>query len=150
MPITVPHQRRAGSPPPGQGGEHEQLDLLAAATEVEQDTAAGGDQAPPLTTAEKFAHFDAANPRVYMAYEVLTRMWVRRTGGKRIGIGALTERVRWEIAISTDDPEFKINNNFRPFYVRKLIRDHPEWADLFELRRSIADQMYGEERHRAA
>lgn len=58
--------------------------------------------------------------------------------GRKFGIGALTERVRWEITM-TWDPDargFKINNNHRAYIARQLIEDHPGLADLIQVRRT--------------
>jgi len=104
------------------------------------ESAAEGDADGPVTLAEKFEKFDRENPAVYAAFVRLADEWARRTGGRKIGIGALAERVRWELALQTNDPDYKINNNFRAFYVRKLIKEHPRFAPLFELRRSVADE----------
>ena len=46
------------------------------------------------------------------------------------GIGALTERVRWECSCSTVGDEYKIPNNHRAYIARKLIEDHPELDPL--------------------
>lgn len=91
-------------------------------------------------TAEKFEEFHVENPRVYETLVRLARQWVQRTGRHKLGIGALYERARWEIALATSDPEFKINNNFRAFYARLIMRDHPDLDGLFELRSSEADE----------
>lgn len=62
----------------------------------------------------------AKNPAII---EVFLRMARAKAGrGRRFGIGALTEVVRWEC----DDPEvygsdFKINNNFRAYIARHLV-----------------------------
>jgi hypothetical protein len=48
----------------------------------------------------------------------------------------LLEVLRWNYYMKTDDPnsDFKINNNYAPYYARLLIEKHPEWSDLFQLR----------------
>ena len=93
-----------------------------------------------MSTAEKFEQFHQDNPQVYATLCRLAREWIARTGRQKVGIGALTERCRWEIALATSDPEFKINNNFRAYYARLLMAREPDLADLFELRRSMADE----------
>lgn len=96
-----------------------------------------------LTPAEKFEQFHRDNPAVYRTLCRLAREWIARTGCPRIGIGALTERCRWEIALATNDPEFKINNTHRAFYARLILRDEPDLADIFALRKSMADEWQG-------
>ncbi|MFC6017238.1 hypothetical protein ACFP2T_13600 [Plantactinospora solaniradicis] len=93
-----------------------------------------------LTPAEKFTRFHESNPAVYQVMVGLAREWVSRTGRQKLGINSLVERVRWEIAMKTNDPDFKINNNLAPFYSRMIMRQEPDLADLFELRKSIADE----------
>lgn len=89
---------------------------------------------PGQTIQEAFEAFHKANPWVYLALVQLTADWTRK-GHKRIGIGMLTEVIRWQYGRQTVSVDgFKINNNFRSRYVRLLIADHPEWADVFSLR----------------
>lgn len=92
-----------------------------------------------LTAAQKFEKFHDENPKVFVVLARLAREWIARTGRRDIGIGALTERARWEIALATSDPDFKINNNFRAYYARLLMHDHPDLAGIFQLRASEAD-----------
>lgn len=92
------------------------------------------------TTAEKFEQFHEDNPAVYATLCGLAREWLARTGKPRIGIGQLTERCRWEIAMRTNDPEFKINNNYRAYYARLMMANEPDLAGIFELRMSAADE----------
>lgn len=86
------------------------------------------------TIQERFEAFHAANPWVYRAFVTLTEDWLRR-GHDRIGIGMLTEVIRWQYGRATDGSEpFRVNNNFRSRYVRLLLDEHPEWTSVFETR----------------
>lgn len=58
-----------------------------------------------------------------------------RCRGKRFGIGQLTERVRWECAVTTRGDTFKINNNYRAYIARRLIEDDPRLEGLIETRK---------------
>lgn len=89
----------------------------------------------PITRAEKFLQFHEANPQVFQMLEMLAAKLVAR-GRKKIGIGLLTEVLRWEYYMVTDDPnsEWKLNNNLRAYYARLLVEKHPEWESVFELR----------------
>lgn len=95
------------------------------------------------TTAEKFEQFHADNPVVYRTLCALARDWLARTGHRRLGIGQLTERCRWEIAMRTNDPDFKINNTYRAYYARLIMATEPDLSDIFELRTSAADEWIG-------
>ncbi len=89
---------------------------------------------------QAFEVFHTANPEVMAQLELLVQQWLRRGRG-RLGIEMLWNVLRWERYMSTDDPasEWKLNNNYKAYYVRLLQQAHPEWADLFELRTSQAD-----------
>jgi hypothetical protein len=102
------------------------------------------------TLADQFESFHQANPKVYVVLVRLAREWIKRTGRHKIGIGALFERARWEIAIETSDPEFKLNNNFRSFYARLIMADNEDLGDIFNLRSSEADQWINEHLMKAA
>lgn len=96
------------------------------------------------TMADKFRVFHEDNPHVYCTLRRLAREWINRTGKRKLGIGALYERARWDLAIETGDPEFRLNNNFRAFYARLLAAREPDLTDVFELRHSLADQFIAE------
>jgi hypothetical protein len=85
------------------------------------------------TIGERFEAFHAANPWVLTPYERLTADLVRR-GRDRIGIGILTEVLRWEYGRQTTGDDFRINNNFRSRYARLLLERHPEWVGVFQTR----------------
>jgi hypothetical protein len=88
-----------------------------------------------INPADKFEEYHRLNPQVYTALESMTRELVNRGRGK-IGIKMLFEVLRWNYYMSTNDPnsDFKINNNYAPYYARLLLEKHPEWDGIFELR----------------
>lgn len=79
-----------------------------------------------------FELFHANNPKVFDLY-VRFAQEAKSKGYKRFGIASITERVRWEIDINTVGDKFKINNNHRAFYARKL-NAMPEFIDFFKTR----------------
>lgn len=83
------------------------------------------------------AHFEAFhrnNPQVYEILKMISFEW-RDAGHQKCGIGMLWEVLRWRMGIQTHgDEDYKLNNNFRSRYVRKLIEENPELKDFFELR----------------
>ena len=85
------------------------------------------------TIQERFESFHALNPWVLESFERLTRDWLAR-GRKRMGIGMLTEVLRWQHGRRTTGDEFQLNNNYRSRYVRLMIERHPEWETVFETR----------------
>lgn len=48
----------------------------------------------------------------------------------------LTEILRWSYQIQTDDPtsDFKINNNLRSRFARKIMAENPDLDGIFETR----------------
>ncbi len=94
------------------------------------------DYTVPLTKNEvRFQKFHAMNPRVFELLEWLAKKRITE-GAKRISIGDLCERLRWDTTLPTYDPNsrFKVNNDYRSLYARLLIERHPEWDELIERR----------------
>ena len=87
---------------------------------------------PEATIQDRFAAFHAANPQVFIALRDLALDLVRR-GRTRIGIGMLTEVLRWS-SLRTDGDPWKINNSYRSRYARLLADTFPELASAFEMR----------------
>lgn len=85
------------------------------------------------TIQEKFESFHELNPWVLAAYVRLADDWVAR-GRKRIGIGMLTEVLRWQYGRKTVGDDFRLNNNYRSRYVRLMIAEHPRFEGVFETR----------------
>ena len=88
-----------------------------------------------MTSADKFEEFNRLNPQVYSVLESMTAEMVNR-GRRKIGMKMLIEVLRWNYYLETDDPnsDFKINNNYVPYYARLILERHPEWDGVFELR----------------
>lgn len=60
----------------------------------------------------------------------------------RYGIGALTERIRWNIRIGVIKTEgFKISNSVRACYARLVVMRDPSLCGIFEIKPSIADDL---------
>lgn len=87
-----------------------------------------------LPIEQRFARFHADNPHVYAELRRLALDLVER-GHRRIGIGMLTEVLRWSAMTTRGDDSYKINNSFRAAYARLLADTEPALADAFEFRR---------------
>lgn len=86
------------------------------------------------TAAEaKFREFHADNPQVYAKLVELTRE-AKSAGRTKIGIGMLFEVLRWHSYISTTDPDYKMNNNYRSRYARLIQQNEPDLAGMFDMR----------------
>lgn len=84
---------------------------------------------------EKFKAFDAAHPEVWAAFE--RRALVLHGQGHRNYSGrTILEWLRWhtEHTPGSGDHQFKVNNNFHPFYTRKFLLHRPDLADFFRMR----------------
>jgi len=91
------------------------------------------DYSPRASIAERYAEFEALNPWIIPALEKLTREWIEQ-GHQRIGIGMLTEVLRWTYGRTVSTDGLKINNDFRSRMVRRLIERNPDFADVFATR----------------
>lgn len=85
----------------------------------------------------RFTDFDRRNPHVYRRLVELARNAVQR-GHRRISIAMLFEVIRYEYHVTTDAKDhgelFVLNNNYKPWYARKIMEREPELAGIFELR----------------
>lgn len=94
-----------------------------------------GHVGPPvgLTIEEAFEAFHAANPHVY---QTLVRMaWeAKNRGVRKVGIGMMFEVLRWNHALQTGGDDFKLNNNYRSYYARRIMMDDPRLEGIFETR----------------
>lgn len=100
---------------------------------------ANGATDTPRAISQRFEEFHRENPRVYRTLVELARAWVQKTGRHELGIASLYERARWELVLATNDPDFKLNNDFRAYYARLIMIQESDLQDLFELRKSAAD-----------
>lgn len=92
------------------------------------------DQLNAESEADKaFKAFDAKNPKVYQMMVKMVRQLHDR-GHKRIGIAMIYEVMRWRTMLETTDPEYKLNNNYKSRYARKLVAEYPEFDGMFAMR----------------
>ena len=74
------------------------------------------------------------NPHVYELFTRFTLDVIRR-GFKQYSSKAIIERIRWHTEIETAGEEFKMNNNYAPYYARLFMKDYPEHAEFFRTKR---------------
>lgn len=78
-----------------------------------------------------------ANPD---AWSYMTKQALISAGnGRRFGIKALCEVVRWQMRNVKGDTGFKLNNNHSAAFARRLIREHPEVEPYISTRGSVCD-----------
>lgn len=90
----------------------------------------------PKTIRQRFATFDADYPQVYRLIVGFARQ-AKHRGFAHYGIAAIVERARWEVDMRSapDEQGFKINNDFRALYARKVMANEPDLDDFFRIRR---------------
>lgn len=94
-----------------------------------------------MSNPDAFLTFHRANPHVYDVLEEAARQHIKRLGLTRTSVDLLVHIARWErIGYTTGTDGFKIANAHTAFYARLLLRNHPEWAGLFQLCKSVADE----------
>jgi hypothetical protein len=100
---------------------------------------------PPLTTYEanyerrkkRFEAFHKNNPHIYQL--IVDRCRELIAGGvHQYSIECIINRIRWDydIGVHTDKSGFNFNNNYKSFYARKIMWDHPDLDGFFEIRNS--------------
>ena len=84
-----------------------------------------------------FNEFHRTNPQVYeLIYQMVTKLLA--DGKTRFGIARVYEELRYEIARTGTKDHYKLNNNHKAFYGRKLIEDYPALAAVITLRERTA------------
>jgi len=86
-----------------------------------------------VTNQERFKEYDNKHPEVYGYLLHLCRA-LRNRGLTKYAISPLLEIVRWEFRIVREEDEFKIRNDFKPWYARKIAAENPEFSDFFSFR----------------
>jgi hypothetical protein len=86
------------------------------------------------TIEEQFAEFHRQNPHIYEALVRLARQ-AKASGRRKIGIELLFAGLRWERFITTTGNDaYKLNNNYRSRYARRIMEREPDLVGFFEIR----------------
>jgi len=80
-----------------------------------------------------WTQFHKKNPQVY-EWLVKSAMQLQANGHKKWGMKSLIEVMRWQVAMQTTDPIFKINNNHAPYYARYIMHMNPSLDGFFNIR----------------
>jgi hypothetical protein len=80
-----------------------------------------------------FLDFHAEHPEVYDELVRLARE-LRARGYERFGIATIYEVARWRSMIRTGPGGFKLNNNYRAYYARLIMRRESDLAGIFDTR----------------
>ena len=88
------------------------------------------------TLAARAEAWIAANPRAVALFERYALQMA--TAGRKFGMKALAERVRWEASLATSG-EFKVNNSYVAHVARWLVKKHPQLKGYMEFRHAEGD-----------
>ena len=101
----------------------------------------GTESADPLE--RRFWKFHEANPEVYEAFVVRARHFVS-CGLKTFGAKLVWEQIRIDRQVETLGREkFRLPNEYTAFYARLAMKQEPDLAGLFKLRRRHKAYMGG-------
>ena len=82
---------------------------------------------------DSFEAFHVANVSVYNLIVLIARE-LKVAGFKSCGIALIFERMRWLYALQTQGDAYKLNNNFRAFYARRIMERETDLAGFFNVR----------------
>lgn len=89
---------------------------------------------------EDFWNYHKENPHIYEAFKSQTIEVIKR-GFKNFSADFIVHVLRWETTVKAKHDEYKINNNYRSYYARLFIRDHPQYKGFFRFRTSKANSI---------
>lgn len=94
----------------------------------------------PRSFKDKFLLYHELNPHVYECLVELTRD-LKNRGHQKLGINMISEVVRWLYGLTTTDPnsQFKISNDYRPYYARMIMEREPDLQGIFDLKRQFRE-----------
>ncbi len=87
-------------------------------------------------TKKQFEEFHANNPEVYRLFCYFT-IQVINAGHNKYSAEAIFNQIRWYTTVETRGDDFKINNDYKPYYSRKFMEEYHK--DIFYTRSSVAD-----------
>ena len=114
-----------------------QPDLFAGLNEWTQAIAT--EEVEGESIEDRFKSFHDLNPHVYEALRQLAFEMVS-TGRKRYTITGLYEVLRWHYSLQTSGDNYKLNNNYRACYARKLMDEEPLLEGFFVTRTRASDR----------
>ena len=88
----------------------------------------------------RFEVFHAENPQVYTKLRELALQ--AAASGRKVGIAALFERLRWWSQVETTGEPYKLNNSYRAPYARLLMQEEPALRGFFTTRQDRTDPDY--------
>jgi hypothetical protein len=87
-----------------------------------------------LTIQERYEHWRDSNPWILPTLARLLDDWSAH-GGRRVGVKAATEWLRFFYARSISTSDFRCNNSYSSRLARDLIAQYPHLANVIETRK---------------
>lgn len=81
----------------------------------------------------KSHEFDRENPHVFEMFERFAKE-ARNRGHQRYSANGIFERMRWETHMTSNDNDFKLSNNLRAYYARKLMASDETFVGFFTVK----------------
>ena len=80
-----------------------------------------------------FATYNKENPEIYYQFVKFAMEAKYEKGFKHYSAKGIFELIRWHSKANGTD-HFKVNNNYHPYYARKMMIDYHEFKGFFRLR----------------
>jgi len=80
-----------------------------------------------------FKKYDEENPQIWEAFKKYSFIAKTKRKFKNYSANGIFEIIRWHTVVSPKD-KYKMNNNFRPDYARKMMEEFPEFKGFFRVR----------------
>jgi len=80
-----------------------------------------------------FIKYHEDNPHIWKAFVKYSLIAKYKRGFKKYSANAIFEIIRWHTDIDSSD-KYKVSNNFRPDYARKMMEEFPEFEGFFRVR----------------
>lgn len=81
---------------------------------------------------EKAREFDNEHPEIWVQFVKVAKT-AKAKGFKTWSADAIFQIIRWESDV-TKFEEYKVNNNYRKYYAKKLVTTFPEFEGFFKFR----------------
>lgn len=83
-----------------------------------------------------FEKYDKENPQVWNEFVKWSKLTKER-GFKNYSANGIFEIIRWHTGVEGEGV-YKVNNNYRPDYARKMMKEYPEFEGFFRVRETKA------------
>ena len=77
--------------------------------------------------------FDEENPYIYRLFRGLA-INAYNAGHRKYSANGIFEYIRWYMSVERKDKTYKMNNNYRAYYARKLMAEDSRFESFFEIR----------------